>query len=187
MLSAYCSAKQCYLRVTRFWTSSIVSYSKEQNVAETGSVSVLKWGGGRHLLCWVLQKELTSYHWTDPISETLYSLEYRTMDNVQKPIHRESYTPSSESFRIHHGTYPVLYFGFPSILFYDEPRMETKMQSIFVKFEVLTAVVSLGYNVVQSVESQRRFHKAFFRERNGGMLFCITGLPYWRYERPNIS
>jgi hypothetical protein len=26
----------------------------EHNVSETGSVSILRWGGGRHLHCWVL-------------------------------------------------------------------------------------------------------------------------------------
>jgi hypothetical protein len=36
-----------------FFTSSIVRYPNEHNVSETGSVSVLRWGGGRHLLCWV--------------------------------------------------------------------------------------------------------------------------------------
>jgi hypothetical protein len=30
-----------------------VRYSKEHCVPEPGSVCVLKWSGGRHLVCWV--------------------------------------------------------------------------------------------------------------------------------------
>jgi hypothetical protein len=37
---------------------------------------------------------------TDPVSETLCSLEYRTVDKVQKPSNPECHTPSSEPFRI---------------------------------------------------------------------------------------
>jgi hypothetical protein len=36
----------------------------------------------------------------DSASETLCSLEYRTMNKVQKPSNPECYTPSSETFRI---------------------------------------------------------------------------------------
>jgi hypothetical protein len=36
-----------------FWTLPIVQYSKEHNISETGSVSVLSWRGWRHLFCWV--------------------------------------------------------------------------------------------------------------------------------------
>jgi hypothetical protein len=49
-----------YLRLLGFWTLSIVRYSKEHNVSETGSVYVLRSVVGRHLLCWVRYKELTS-------------------------------------------------------------------------------------------------------------------------------
>jgi hypothetical protein len=38
---------------------------------------------------------------TDPISEMMCSLEYRTTDKVQKPINSERYTPSSEPFRLY--------------------------------------------------------------------------------------
>jgi hypothetical protein len=38
---------------------------------------------------------------TDPVSETLFYLERRTMDKVQKPNNPECYTPSSEPFRIY--------------------------------------------------------------------------------------
>jgi hypothetical protein len=37
----------------------------------------------------------------DPVSEMLCSLEYRAMDEVQKPSNPECYTPSSEPFRIY--------------------------------------------------------------------------------------
>jgi hypothetical protein len=36
-----------------FWTLSIVRYSKEHNVSETGSFSALRGMGGRDQLCWV--------------------------------------------------------------------------------------------------------------------------------------
>jgi hypothetical protein len=44
-----------------FWLcpSSGILKTREYKVSETGYISVLRWGG-RHLLCWVLQKELTS-------------------------------------------------------------------------------------------------------------------------------
>jgi hypothetical protein len=38
---------------------------------------------------------------TDPASETLYSLEYWTLEKVQKPSNPICYTPSSESFTIY--------------------------------------------------------------------------------------
>jgi hypothetical protein len=38
---------------------------------------------------------------TDPVSETSCSLEYRTMEKVQKPSNSVRYTPSSEPFRIY--------------------------------------------------------------------------------------
>jgi hypothetical protein len=44
---------QYYSGLLGFWTLSIVRYSKkteEHNVSETGSVSILRWGGRRHLL-----------------------------------------------------------------------------------------------------------------------------------------
>jgi hypothetical protein len=37
---------------------------------------------------------------TDPGSETLCSVEYRTTDEVLKPSNPECYTPSSETFKI---------------------------------------------------------------------------------------
>jgi hypothetical protein len=69
------------------------------------ALCVLMWGSGRHLLCLAnlnhengpnrvgvspLRME------TDPVSETLCSLEYRTMNKIKK-----SYTPLSEPFRIY--------------------------------------------------------------------------------------
>jgi hypothetical protein len=50
-----------------FWTFSIVWYSREHDVSETGCVSVLRWRWGR------------------THSETSCSLEYQTMEKVQKP------------------------------------------------------------------------------------------------------
>jgi hypothetical protein len=37
-----------------FWTLSIVWYSKESNVSENDSFSVLRWITGRQLFCWVI-------------------------------------------------------------------------------------------------------------------------------------
>jgi hypothetical protein len=85
MPQAQISAKSENLR-----TFSIMWYSREHDVSETGSVSVL-----RCLLPYHLRTE------TDPVSETSYSLEYQTMDKVQKPSNSVWYTPSSEPFRIY--------------------------------------------------------------------------------------
>jgi hypothetical protein len=38
-----------------FLALSIIRYSKEHNVSETRSASILRRGGGRHLLCWFRQ------------------------------------------------------------------------------------------------------------------------------------
>jgi hypothetical protein len=48
--------------IAGFWTLSIVRYNKtnrEHNFSETESVSFLRWEW-RHLLCWVLRKDLTT-------------------------------------------------------------------------------------------------------------------------------
>jgi hypothetical protein len=68
-------------------TLSIVWYCNE-HVLETGSVSILR-------------------EWETPLLGLLervkprYSLEYWTMDKVQKPSHPKCHTPSSEPFRIY--------------------------------------------------------------------------------------
>jgi hypothetical protein len=52
---------------------------------------------------------------TDPLSEMLYFLEYRTMDKAQKPNNPECHTPSSKPFRIEFHCFPIslcLYFIF---------------------------------------------------------------------------
>jgi hypothetical protein len=49
-----------HVELLGFWTFSIVWYSREHDVSETGSVSVLRWWGRRHLLSWATQKELIS-------------------------------------------------------------------------------------------------------------------------------
>jgi hypothetical protein len=44
------------LRITAVFglcRSSGILETRKHNVSETGSLSVLKWGGGRRLLCWV--------------------------------------------------------------------------------------------------------------------------------------
>jgi hypothetical protein len=51
------------------------SFTKDHNVSETGSVSVLRWMGQVDLLSWARQKELVSI--TGPST-------YQTMDRVQK-------------------------------------------------------------------------------------------------------
>jgi hypothetical protein len=46
---------------------------------------------------------------TDPVSETLCSLEYQTMEKVQKSNNSVCYTPSSEPFRTNPiGVYQLL-------------------------------------------------------------------------------
>jgi hypothetical protein len=43
---------------------------------EIGYVSILRWGGGRDILCWVHQKEMTSHPLTwgqkHPVSKTVF-------------------------------------------------------------------------------------------------------------------
>jgi hypothetical protein len=101
--------------------------TKDHNVSETGSVSLLRWGGGgRHIMCWVCQKANLN-HWTrlalsngpnrvgvsHPLPEDrnrssfwntvffhVFLLEYQTINKAQKPCNPECYIPSSEPFRI---------------------------------------------------------------------------------------
>jgi hypothetical protein len=63
----------------RLCPSSGIIKARKHNVSETESVSVVRWGG-RHILCWVPQKELTRHSMClpphlrmerDPVSETL--------------------------------------------------------------------------------------------------------------------
>jgi hypothetical protein len=70
-------------------SSGVLKNIREHNVSEAGSVSVLIWGGERYLMTE-----------TDPISETLCSLEYRTMDKGWNSRNPDCHRPSSESFRI---------------------------------------------------------------------------------------
>jgi hypothetical protein len=82
--------------------SSGILEAGKHDVLETGSVSVLSWGGGRHLLCWVPYKELTSTPTligrdpteclpphlrmeTEPVSEMLCFLSSRIPDDGQSP------------------------------------------------------------------------------------------------------
>jgi hypothetical protein len=71
---------------------SIVRYSKEHSVSETGSVSVLR-GGGTPTLLGPLERANLS-HWAPSPEDgkTLCSLEYQTMVNAQKPSHPDGYT-----------------------------------------------------------------------------------------------
>jgi hypothetical protein len=47
--------------ITEFFTlSGVLKNTKEHNVYEIISVSVLRWGGGGQLLCWFRYRELTS-------------------------------------------------------------------------------------------------------------------------------
>jgi hypothetical protein len=80
-----------------FWTFSIVWYSRQHDVSKTGSVSVLRWRWGRRHLQWLRLALSKGLNWvglpwpihlrmeTDPVSETSCSLEYQTMEKVQKP------------------------------------------------------------------------------------------------------
>jgi hypothetical protein len=77
----------------------------EHNTSETGSVSVLRWGG-RHLLSCVPYIELTSIsdfgNWNLQFKKccVLLFLEYQTTNKVQNPSNSECYRPLSEPFRI---------------------------------------------------------------------------------------
>jgi hypothetical protein len=114
----YRSNNKNFLRsgLVGFLTLSIVRFSKEHNVSETGSVSVLRWGVGRHQLCGLLVQwlRLALSHGSNRVGDSHPSpedgnrfslrnvglfcvfLEYPTMDKVQKPQNPECYIPSSE-------------------------------------------------------------------------------------------
>jgi hypothetical protein len=53
-------------RILDYWVFAlcpsydILKNSNEQNSSKRGSVSVLRWRGGRHLLCWVRWKQVSS-------------------------------------------------------------------------------------------------------------------------------
>jgi hypothetical protein len=55
-----------------FWSLRMVGKSKEHSLLETGSVSVLRWAGGRYLPCWIFMDLRTE---TVPVSERLCFLE----------------------------------------------------------------------------------------------------------------
>jgi hypothetical protein len=68
-----------------FWISTIVRRSKEHSVQETGSISILKWGGGSltleeanlsHLWLRLALSKERNFSEEDPVFETLFSLEY---------------------------------------------------------------------------------------------------------------
>jgi hypothetical protein len=104
-----------------FWTFSIVRYSRKHkhDVSEIGSVSVLRWKGEKTPTQLGPLERANLNHWIKgpnsvgvffpftwgrkhPLSETscFYSLEYRTMEKVQKPSNSVCYRPPSEPFRI---------------------------------------------------------------------------------------
>jgi hypothetical protein len=84
------------------WSLLVVQYSTEHNVSETRSVSVFRWGGGRHLLCWIRCKELTSFTGGNT-SGFRNAVFFRIPDDGQspKPSNSEFYTTSLEPFRIY--------------------------------------------------------------------------------------
>jgi hypothetical protein len=74
LLETHLKPHERYTELLRFWTFSIVWYSREHDVLETE---------------------------TDPVSEMLCSLEYQTMEKAPKPSNSVGYTPLSELFRIY--------------------------------------------------------------------------------------
>jgi hypothetical protein len=106
------------------WILSIIWYSKDLNVLETGSVSILRWNkAGRSCSMGSIRTRLVLSNGTnragvsDPftqgqkhtISEILCSLEQRTVNRVQKVINPEHYIQSAEPFRI--GVQFLVYFS----------------------------------------------------------------------------
>jgi hypothetical protein len=107
-----CRVRQCS-GLLGFWTLSIVRYSKkpeEHNVSETGSVSVLRWGGRIHstgpnrvgVSC--PSPEDGNRSSFRNVVFFCFFLEYRTMNKVQKPSSPECYIPSSEPFKVYFGS-----------------------------------------------------------------------------------
>jgi hypothetical protein len=97
-------SKKSQTELVGFWTFSIVWYSREHDVSETGSVSVLRWmGQGRPTQLGPLERANLN-HWRcllfhlhlrteiDPVFETSCCLEYQTMEKVQKPSNSVLYT-----------------------------------------------------------------------------------------------
>jgi hypothetical protein len=66
--------------------SSGILRTIKHDVSETGSVSVLRCGGGRHQIQF-------------PKRRIFYFVEYRTMEKDQQPSNSECDTPSPEPFR----------------------------------------------------------------------------------------
>jgi hypothetical protein len=99
---------QSYWACFGLYPSSCTWKTKDHNVSETGSVSVLRWMGQNKPTQLGPLERASLNHWsrteTDPVSETLWnflSSTYKTMDKVQnKPNSSVQHKPSSESFQV---------------------------------------------------------------------------------------
>jgi hypothetical protein len=108
-----CRSSQNYWFFGLFPSSDILETSK-LDISETGSVSVLGWRGEKTPTQLGSLERANLNHWTGifspftwvrkqihfPKCRVFQSLEYRTMEKVQKPSNFVCYTPLSEPFRI---------------------------------------------------------------------------------------
>jgi hypothetical protein len=78
-----------------FWTfpASGILENRKHDVSETGSVSVLRWGGKTPAQLGPLERA--------NLNILFYFLEYRTMGKVKKHSNSVCYTPLSQPFRIY--------------------------------------------------------------------------------------
>jgi hypothetical protein len=85
LVNAYQCSSRIFVTTYKTWnywvfglcpSSGILKNTREHNISEAGSIFVLRWGG-RHLLCWFHEKELTSiigpgviHHCQNPLEST---------------------------------------------------------------------------------------------------------------------
>jgi hypothetical protein len=89
----------CLFRITRvfgLYPSFAILETKKHNFLETGSVSVLRWGGRPPTLLGPLERANLN-HWSDPVSETLCALE--VLGFWASPIVRYSRNQKTRCFR----------------------------------------------------------------------------------------
>jgi hypothetical protein len=160
---------------------------RKHGVSETGSVSVLKWGVGGHLLCWgqLGPQSLNQVQWLRlalskgpnrvgavvpftwgrkrnlfPKRRVFWYLEFQTMDEVREPSGSECCTPSTVSFRLH-----ILFFLHWSLC-------EKRHWPLIWKLRLTTQECC----AIRLTDSYVTWQCALEFDRYSGMAWCICGL-----------